>query len=384
MEVAVAESGLRPTVHVEDRWHLPLLGGPEDPRINRRAIARFEGERLGLPDRQLLPGFSIEFRELTDATIHGIQLRRHCHLHCREDDALRIHLEGLDAPIPPDDRFRLPVSDALGPEMDRASFGDEMVDSVPDPLGVGVHASQPNVGIQAILEAPIKIVQASRRTARGADQPKVIVGCEASREVVSEERKLPVVGRPSDGGDLHVVLRELPLLLGGHLVDEEVLEIGASVVRLRDVRDLSPVVRPGRLRHIELTLRELLRLFRLEVDLKNVLADIVDEALVVEPEVDPANRPDVLLVLADIREEQPATTVGGPRHAFDSLFPPQEEAGLAAVCRDHVKGVSFVVFTDLPFRGEEDSLSVRGDLRGRIFPGGRELSRFAPGGRDDP
>src|SRR5437763_16899327 len=97
--------------------------------------------------------------------------------------------------------------------MDRASFGDEMVESVPDPLGVGVHASQPNVGIQAILEAPIKIVQASRRTARVDDQPKEIVGCEASREVVSEERKLPVVVRRSDGGDLHVVLRELPLLL---------------------------------------------------------------------------------------------------------------------------------------------------------------------------
>src|SRR5438046_8733954 len=105
--------------------------------------------------------------------------------------------------------------------MDRASFGDEMVDSVPDPLGVGVHASQPNIGIQAILEAPIKIVQASRRTARGADQPKVIVGCEASREVVSEERKLPVVGRQSEGGDLHGVVCEVALVLGGDILDTE-------------------------------------------------------------------------------------------------------------------------------------------------------------------
>src|SRR5439155_18903363 len=125
--------------------------------------------------------------------------------------------------------------DVQGRQMDRASFGDEMVDSVPDPLGVGVHASQPNVGIQAILEAPIKIVQASRRTARGANQPKVIVGCEASREVVSEERELTVVGRPGDGGNLQVVLRELPLLLGADIVQEEILEVRASVVRLRDV-----------------------------------------------------------------------------------------------------------------------------------------------------
>src|SRR5437016_845546 len=66
MEVAVAESGLRPAVHVEDRRHLPLLGGSEDPRINRRAIARLEGERLGLPNRQLLPRLCIEFGELTD------------------------------------------------------------------------------------------------------------------------------------------------------------------------------------------------------------------------------------------------------------------------------------------------------------------------------
>src|SRR5439155_19663039 len=170
-----------------------------------------------------------------------------------------------------------------------------------------------------ILEAPIKIVQASRRTARGASQPKVIVGCEASREVVSKERELTVVGRPGDGGNLQVVLRELPLLLGADIVQEEILEVRASVVRLRDVRDLSSVVGPGCLRHIELAFRELFHLFRFKVDQKDVLANVVNEALVVEPEVDPANRADVLLILADIREEQRTTTVGGPRRAFDPL-----------------------------------------------------------------
>jgi hypothetical protein len=269
-------------------------------------------------------------------------------------------------------------------EADRSSVGDEVVDPVPDPLGIGVDAAHPDVGIEPVLEASIEAVQAGGSAAGGGDRPEVVVGREPSREVVPEERELAVVRRPGDGNDFHRVLRELPLLLRREIVDEQVLQIRTKVVRLCDVRDPPSVVRPGGLGDIELSLRELLRFLRPEVDLEDVLPQVVDEALLVEPEVHPADRADVVVILADVGEEQRMTAIGGPSRSLDPLLPPHEELGLAAVGRDHIEGVALVVLSDVPLRGEEDPPPVGRNLWRGVLAGGGELSRFVPVGGDDP
>src|SRR5439155_3481031 len=111
----------------------------------------------------------------------------------------------------------------------------------------------------------------------------------AARELVPEERELPIVRRPDDRADFHIVFRQPPRLPGGDIEEEEVLKVRARIVRLRDVGDPATVMRPGRLRHIELPLRDLRRLLRLDVQFEDVLPKIVDEAFLVEPEVDPTD-----------------------------------------------------------------------------------------------
>src|SRR5207244_5063948 len=128
------------------------------------------------------------------------------------------------------------------------------------------------------------------------------------------------------------------------------------------------VMRPGRLRHVELPLRYLLRFLRFDVQFEDVLPEIVDEAFLVEPEIDPTDRPDVFVVLSHVREEQDAPTIRRPRVALDPFLPPQEETGLAAVGWEHVQGVPLVVLAHLPLRGEEDPLSVGRGLGRGVSP----------------
>src|SRR5438309_2687624 len=259
--------------------------------------------------------------------------------------------------------------------MYRTALGDEEIDPAAYPFRVRTDTTHADVRIEAVRKVSIQRVEASGCIRpRLLDRPQVDVGGEAAREFVPEERDLSIVRRPDDRADFHIVLRQPLHLPGGDVEDEEVLKIWASVVRLRDVGDPATVVRPSGLRDVESPLRDLLRLLRFDVQFEDMLPKIVDEAFLVEPEVDPTDRPDVFVVLSHVREEEDPSTIRRPRVALDPFLPPQEETGLAAVGREHVQGVPLVVLAHLPLRGEEDPLSVGRDLGRGVFPRGRHLN----------
>ncbi len=209
--------------------------------------------------------------------------------------------------------------------MHAATLRRDEVDVVADPLRIRAHATHPDVAVQRVREIPIHRVEALRRAALRVDDPEVFVRGESARKVVPAKDEAPVVGGPGDACDLHRVVRQLGRFPGGHLDDEHVLEVGPQILRLRDVRDALPVVRPRSLRDVDLTFRHLLHRFRREVQEEDVLAEIVDEALVVEPEVDAANRADVLIVLAHVRQEEHTLAVRRPCGTFDPLLTAEHE-----------------------------------------------------------
>src|SRR5205823_9895485 len=107
-------------------------------------------------------------------------------------------------------RFGSSVGQMEGVHAHTASFRRDEVDSIVDPLRIRVHASHSNIGVQGGGEVEVHGVQAVQRVGPvRADGPKVDVGGEAPRKVVSQEGKGPVVRRPAHGRNLQGVPREL-------------------------------------------------------------------------------------------------------------------------------------------------------------------------------
>ena len=352
MQIAVPEGGLRTAVDVEDGRNLALLRRPKDPTLDRRTVTRPKREPFRLPDVAISVEVFVERRERSDSALPilpCIEFRRVPVLHPRENDGSLGRLKGLDASVASDEEFCLAILHSEDVQVHGTAFRHHEVDSVANPLRFGIHPAHPDVAVQTVAEVAVERVEALRLPAGSLDGPQVHVRGEAAREIIAQEHEAPVVGRPCHGGDFHVVLRQLRRFSRGCIDEKQVLDVGPEVLRLSDIRNATAVVGPCRLRHIDLALGNLPDRVGLEIQDEHMFPEIVYEPLIVEPEVDPADRPDILFVLADVRQEQDTPTVGRPCVAFDALLAPKEESGFTAIQRDQIERVALVILPDVPF-----------------------------------